>query len=239
RPHTRIYFYARGYDWWFQPRAHAWTVGSNRDLLGEWNSESQNMTRECARGLTNWWFVDVPVDVYAEPFDIIIYNGGRGFWGWGTTRYHYRTQQRITNSTMRYVTWYQEQHGSNNEHRMKAEGYVTVFFYNRNSRWFQPRAHAWNHSGDLLGGWNTTRQNMLRECLERGDNWWWINVPTTNDFNIIIYDSSNPWYRAGEQAISPIPNRGFPRYVMWRYEQQGVNSVSRGMAMTLARKYFN
>ncbi|MCL2234508.1 MAG: hypothetical protein FWC02_02385, partial [Firmicutes bacterium] len=50
---------------------------------------------------------------------------------------------------------------------------------------------------------------------ERGDNWWWINVPTTNDFNIIIYDSSNPWYRAGEHEVTPNPTGTFHRYIVW------------------------
>ncbi|MCL2255671.1 MAG: leucine-rich repeat domain-containing protein, partial [Firmicutes bacterium] len=228
---TRIYFYARGFDWWIQPRAHAWTVETNRDLLGEWNTSSQNMTRECSNYSTNWWHIDVPVNVNEEAFYIIVYNGGHGHWGWNTTRCHYRTQHRITNFSQRYITWYYNQHGSLNWHRMHAEGYVAVFFYNRNGAWSQPRAHAWNWTKDLLGGWNTPRQNMTRECPNGTTNWWFINVPTTREFNIIIYNSSNPWYRAGQQFISPSPTSIFPRYISWRYYQEGFNSLSRGLAM--------
>ena len=208
---TRVHFRAPNDRIWISggTRAHAWSRNNANLFLGPvgWGS--------------GWLSLDVPVNVYAEPFSIVFFSiDGQSF------------EANITNSRDVFVDPFVSGPASS----MLAQQ-TRVFFYNRGG-WGLPRAHAWIDGGpNLLGAWNTSQQSMTRESIHT--NWWYIDVPVHayhNPFYIIVYNSANDWYRAGQRQR--ISGRHNYVYITWLGYQEGSLSRSRTLAQGYRKVFF-
>jgi hypothetical protein len=183
---TTIYFYNS--DGWNEIYAFAYIeAGTPITLNWPGNMASQD-------GDTDWWMVEIPVDLETDDLTIIFNNNNNGL---------QTSNILIETSTNVYTTVNGENFGTkaDAEASLIPVETTTVYFYNSDG-WLSINAYVFGDEGEVLGAW---QGSPATEDIENTD-WWMIDVPldaSLNPFNI-IFSNGDGALQSGEALIDSL-----------------------------------
>jgi hypothetical protein len=181
---TTIYFYNS--DGWNEVYAFAY-VEAGTPITNLWPGDMATKEAE-----TDWWTIEIPVDLETEVLTIIFNNNDNGL----------QTSNIIINNTTDvYTTINGENYASkaDAEASLIAVDSTTVHFYNSDG-WNSVNAYVFGEEGEVLGTW---QGSPAVEDIEN-PHWWKIDVPldaSTNPFTI-IFNNSDGSLQSGQATIN-------------------------------------